>query len=336
MIKCEFCNKKYNSKRDRDSLRNLNKHIKHCLLNPNKVNYKCKYCEYEDDNYYRLGSHVIDCISNPKYYEIKLSKIENGKISRPHSQETKDKLSHIRKKYLLENPDKVPYLLNHSSKESYPEKYFTELFEKENINVVKHYRIGLYQLDFCILDKKIDIEIDGNQHYTDPKIVESDIKRTYYLESNGWDVIRINWSEYSKMSFDDRSIYIDNIKRYINNLLLIKPTLDITENIKIKKLIKITNKKTSNKSTIITNPKNRKNKKCIVCNDETSSTRCLKCYLLGRRVVERPPYDILIKEIKETNLSAVGRKYGVSGNAIKKWVKNYESEKKDVESDINI
>ena len=41
-------------------------------------------------------------------------------------------------------------------------------------------------------------------------------------------------------------------------------------------------------------------------------------------------------EIKETNLSAVGRKYGVSGNAIKKWVKNYESEKKDVESDINI
>ena len=30
------------------------------------------------------------------------------------------------KKYLMENPDKVPYLLNHSSKESYPEKYFTE------------------------------------------------------------------------------------------------------------------------------------------------------------------------------------------------------------------
>ena len=44
---------------------------------------------------------------------------------RIHSNETKEKISISRKKYLSEHPDQVPYLLNHYSKgESYPEKYF--------------------------------------------------------------------------------------------------------------------------------------------------------------------------------------------------------------------
>ena len=57
--------------------------------------------------------------------------ISSKSTNRKHTEETKNKLSEIRKKYLLENPDKVPYLLNHSSKESYPEKYFTEVFKNE-------------------------------------------------------------------------------------------------------------------------------------------------------------------------------------------------------------
>lgn len=31
-----------------------------------------------------------------------------------------------------------------------------------------------------------------------------------------------------------------------------------------------------------------------------------------------------MRELKATNYSAVGRKYGVSGNAIRKWVRAYE------------
>jgi hypothetical protein len=42
------------------------------------------------------------------------------------------------------------------------------------------------------------------------------------------------------------------------------------------------------------------------------------------RKVERPPYEQLMQEIAETNYSAVGRKYGVSDNAIRKWVRAYE------------
>jgi hypothetical protein len=44
------------------------------------------------------------------------------------------------------------------------------------------------------------------------------------------------------------------------------------------------------------------------------------------RRVERPPYEQLLKEIEETSYVAVGGKYGVSDNAIRKWVRFYENE----------
>ena len=46
----------------------------------------------------------------------------------------------------------------------------------------------------------------------------------------------------------------------------------------------------------------------------------------GTRRVERPPYEQLMREIAETSYLAVGRKYGVSDNAIRKWVRFYENE----------
>ncbi|HEV2785115.1 MAG TPA: hypothetical protein VGV67_01900, partial [Solirubrobacteraceae bacterium] len=45
------------------------------------------------------------------------------------------------------------------------------------------------------------------------------------------------------------------------------------------------------------------------------------------RRAERPPYDQLVREIAETSYLAVGRKYGVSDNAIRKWVRQYERER---------
>ena len=46
----------------------------------------------------------------------------------------------------------------------------------------------------------------------------------------------------------------------------------------------------------------------------------------ANRTVERPPYEQLVREIAETSWSAVGRKYGVSDNAVRKWVRWYEAE----------
>ncbi len=43
-----------------------------------------------------------------------------------------------------------------------------------------------------------------------------------------------------------------------------------------------------------------------------------------RRRVERPAYEQLLAEVAATSWSAVGRKYGVSDNAVRKWVRAYE------------
>lgn len=45
---------------------------------------------------------------------------------------------------------------------------------------------------------------------------------------------------------------------------------------------------------------------------------------ISRRRVERPPFEKLKEEVNKIGLESVGRKYGVSGNAIKKWIKTYQ------------
>ena len=57
--------------------------------------------------------------------------------------------------------------------------------------------------------------------------------------------------------------------------------------------------------------KSKRAKRCKSCDGE---------YRIRNRRVVRPPYERLVKEIEETNYCAVGRKYGVSDNAIRKWL----------------
>lgn len=48
---------------------------------------------------------------------------------------------------------------------------------------------------------------------------------------------------------------------------------------------------------------------------------------LAQRKVERPPYDQLLEEIETTSYLAVARKYEVSDNAVRKWVRFYERQR---------
>lgn len=45
---------------------------------------------------------------------------------------------------------------------------------------------------------------------------------------------------------------------------------------------------------------------------------------LGRRRVRRPSYERLLAEVNEVGYSVVGRRYGVSDNAVRKWLKQSE------------
>jgi hypothetical protein len=47
----------------------------------------------------------------------------------------------------------------------------------------------------------------------------------------------------------------------------------------------------------------------------------------AHRRVRRPPYTQLVREVHALGWEGVGRRYGVSGNAVRKWVRQYERER---------
>lgn len=78
---------------------------------------------------------------------------------------------------------------------------------------------------------------------------------------------------------------------------------------------------------------------CLQCGAEYTVTRksqrfcsvqCAAAFnRLGKpnpaaRRVQRPPYEQLLGEIAELGWAGTGRRYGVSDNAIRKWVRSYE------------
>lgn len=68
---------------------------------------------------------------------------------------------------------------------------------------------------------------------------------------------------------------------------------------------------------------------CPECGDKKykSSRVCCKCVGMSRRKIKtRPTKDELDKDILEMPMTAVGKKYGVSDNAIRKWIKSNPDE----------
>jgi len=52
------------------------------------------------------------------------------------------------------------------------------------------------------------------------------------------------------------------------------------------------------------------------------SKKCKDCSLKTRRKIERPNIEILLEDVKELGYRGTGKKYGVSDNCIRKWIKN--------------
>ena len=157
-----------------------------------------------------------DFITNNKSDAIILAHKKHPE-SFKHTEETKQKLSKIRIEHLKEHPDQVPYKLNHHSKgPSYPEKYFKEVFELEKMDLGQYKRVSIYELDFYNDSSKLAVEVDGEQHYCDEKIVQSSARKDVYLKENGWIVFRIRWRDYQKLTLSERKKVIKEIKELLN------------------------------------------------------------------------------------------------------------------------
>lgn len=64
---------------------------------------------------------------------------------------------------------------------------------------------------------------------------------------------------------------------------------------------------------------------CVDCGKEIYiyAKRCPECSHKNQRKVERPTRDCLKDMIRTLSFESIGRLYGVSGNAIKKWCKSF-------------
>lgn len=75
---------------------------------------------------------------------------------------------------------------------------------------------------------------------------------------------------------------------------------------------------------------------CSNCGAIISSraSLCPTCFYQTRRIVERPSCEILKEEIRTIPFLQLGKKYGVTDNAVRKWCINYQLpfKKKDINS----
>lgn len=148
--------------------------------------------------------------------EYRSGRLKPSNLGKRHTKEQNKKISESMKKYYSEHTELSPYKLHHSSKESYPEKYFNKLLINEGIiNFKREFPIKRYSLDFAFENNKIDLEIDGSQHYTDSRIVQHDIERTQNLEKEGWKVIRVRWDEWKKKTLEEKREWIENFKKIV-------------------------------------------------------------------------------------------------------------------------
>lgn len=211
-----------------------------------------------------------------------------------HTEETKKKLKEIRLRFMRDNPDKTAWRKNNLS---YPEKLFLNKLESlswdKQYSIVREYSFFPYFIDFAFINEKVAVEIDGSQHLLEERVLK-DNDKDELLFNNGWKVVRISENE---------------IKNNIENVFL-----------KLENILSLSNNVKQYKIGVILNPKKRQRKQ----RKENGLTEMEFIRSLNQRKVERPEYSQLLEDVQFLGFTKTGKKYGVSDNAIRKWIKFYE------------
>ncbi len=219
--------------------------------------------------------------------------------SRPVTQESKNKISISRKKWLVDNPDLHPWKRSDKFK-SIPCEYLKSLFTSANLKFVSELQPlddKFYSIDIAFPDKLIAVEVNGNQHYnSDGSLKDYYKKRKDEIELSGWKVYDIPYQKvYDKNFVKDLIDFISGSE------------VDISFEFK---------------------PKEKSEFKCSCGNIIARYSKvCNVCQKFNLRKVERPPIEKLKSEVENFGYSATGRKYGVSDNSIRKWIKNFSDSK---------
>lgn len=265
--------------------------------------------EYKSINFlskkYRVGKcKIYNILKNnvrSRSESAKISKKLNPRLGFKHTDEAKTKMREFRIKWMKNNPEKTAWRLSNIS---YPEKIFLEkLLDMEMNNrylIIREMSFHPYFIDFAFINEKVAVEIDGSQHILPDRKLQDDKKDKILIE-NDWRVFRVTATEVI-LNIDS---VMDNLINFINSDVIYETT-------------GIHYKKMSNNTKWESRP--QKYCKCG-SNILEKSNCCLSCYRIDNRKVDRPDNQTILLDIKELGYRGTGRKYGVSDNAIRKWIK---------------
>lgn len=228
MYTCKDCGKEYenkmsyighcssHSKKPRTSGKKRSKPESFYIEKESKQNSlmsKCKFCnkEFKKNN---IGIHTVLCIDNPNRKET-LDKIKKARFGRIPDDKSKENISNGMKKAHSEGRAWNIGKSRWNNEPSYPEKFFMKVIENEfnDKNYQREFNVGIYSIDFAWIDKKIAIEIDGQQHERFEAYKLRDQRKDLYLTENGWFIYRIKWSEF----FNNTIETINTLKHIIDN-----------------------------------------------------------------------------------------------------------------------
>ncbi len=135
-----------------------------------------------------------------------------GWLGKTHTEEQKRKISETQKRNFKESRAKSIWHTQLENRKSFAEQYFDTCFP----NLKQNYHVDRFFLDLANPEKKLYIEVDGEQHYNDQKVVEHDKVRTARLEELGWKCLRrIRWSEYKRLSKEEQETLITELQKQI-------------------------------------------------------------------------------------------------------------------------
>ena len=133
-----------------------------------KVKINCAICDKE----YEIETNNSK-LKNKRYNKYcnnctdKINKGELNKIYPKITEEAKFKMSESKKKLYKIHPEKHPNVRCAKNIESYPEKFFKEFLELNNIykdiDYKQNYKIDKYYVDFYFFKLNLSVEIDGER-----------------------------------------------------------------------------------------------------------------------------------------------------------------------------
>jgi very-short-patch-repair endonuclease len=187
-------------------------HSRWCKMNPKNKIYLDKLLEIRNniskESREKQGKSLEKAHSEGKYDNVDFK----GFKGKNHSEKTKINMSISKKKWMKEKPQN--HIWNFSKNKSIPCEFLKNKLNEFHIKFEEEYKPlypnRFFAIDIAFPDKKIGIEINGNQHYNKDKTLKSYYQERHDLiEKDGWKIYEFHYL----LAYDDK--ILDQIKKLI-------------------------------------------------------------------------------------------------------------------------